>query len=92
MVHLRFSGHLLYGIGDSDDGFQVVCREVRFLPLLVSSLRSRSSTSWLIVPFVSHSITMAIDGGLHRDVGAYDIFNPIEREVRKVSSNDPFSP
>lgn len=26
---------------------------------------------------------MAIDGGLHRDVGGYDIFNPIEREVRK---------
>jgi len=34
---------------------------------------------------------MAIDGGLHRDVGAYDIFNPIEREVRKVSSIRPFS-
>lgn len=33
----------------------------------------------------AESITMAIDGGLHRDVGAYDIFNPIEREVRKVS-------
>jgi hypothetical protein len=29
---------------------------------------------------------MAIDGGLHRDVGAYAIFDPIEREVRKVRS------
>lgn len=31
----------------------------------------------------AESITMALDGGLHRDVGDYDIFNPIEREVRK---------
>jgi hypothetical protein len=31
----------------------------------------------------AEAITMSIDGGLHRDVGEYDIFDPIEREVRK---------
>lgn len=32
----------------------------------------------------AEAITMCVDGGLHRDVGEYAIFDPIEREVRKV--------
>ncbi|KIM26157.1 hypothetical protein M408DRAFT_33395, partial [Serendipita vermifera MAFF 305830] len=32
---------------------------------------------------LSEAVTLSIDAGLHRSVDAYDVFDPIEREVRK---------
>ncbi|TFY70865.1 hypothetical protein EVG20_g2137 [Dentipellis fragilis] len=35
------------------------------------------------VALISESITLSVDAGLHRSADAYDIFDPIEEEIRK---------
>jgi hypothetical protein len=34
---------------------------------------------------LAESVTLCLDGGLHRSVEGYEYFNPIEQETRKVS-------
>jgi hypothetical protein len=33
---------------------------------------------------MAESVTLCLDGGLHRSVDSYEHFNPIEKETRKV--------